>query len=506
MQSPRDFPTRTPPSNQVGEPSYFRKWALRAANRSSSEEVAPHNIAASPDTTPSHRRADTTGGRTVRSSPLLTPPARPPLISRGSYRGRSSTFDVQLEESPSSSIACISTETLASYETRSSVGPAKSSSRNRTLKALPDRQRRLSTPTDDHHTRGTTKGRRWKREISSHLIELRVTRKAPQESTSTLDLSGPTLVNKNQADIRSGYKEPESAGFALEGTGAETASLSSREKEEPLRSLDDGYAEGLYCRVRRRLGLKKGPVLEPDGKRSPSQKDAETERVLNHAAELLRSEPVHKSNLSGLSTSTSKLSIAAIHHRKGGQFSTTSSLRNLFMGREPMPSPDSAALYTGSDNEQYFRVELSSPEAPNFLPSEAQRVGTPPLPGGGGRKRPLRGFFFDFRPPEEQSDAESPSWEASSASGKSSKTSRRQSDESDEGKERGWFRVRVKTFSDRNISEFDVPEHLPNSPLCARNPKHSSGGKGICPYHGRARTDSTQASDSTEKADANEEK
>ena len=33
--------------------------------------------------------------------------------------------------------------------------------------------------------------------------------------------------------------------------------------------------------------------------------------------------------------------------------------------------------------------------------------------------------------------------------------------------------------------ELDVPDHLPNSPLCPLSPKHKSGGKAICPLHGR---------------------
>ena len=33
--------------------------------------------------------------------------------------------------------------------------------------------------------------------------------------------------------------------------------------------------------------------------------------------------------------------------------------------------------------------------------------------------------------------------------------------------------------------EFDVPDHLPNSPLCPLSSQHRSGGKGICPLHGR---------------------
>lgn len=34
----------------------------------------------------------------------------------------------------------------------------------------------------------------------------------------------------------------------------------------------------------------------------------------------------------------------------------------------------------------------------------------------------------------------------------------------------------------------ELPEHLPNSPLCPKNPAHKSGGSGICPSHGRRRS------------------
>jgi hypothetical protein len=33
--------------------------------------------------------------------------------------------------------------------------------------------------------------------------------------------------------------------------------------------------------------------------------------------------------------------------------------------------------------------------------------------------------------------------------------------------------------------EHNVPDHLPNSPLCPLHPRHKSGGKAICPQHGR---------------------
>lgn len=43
-------------------------------------------------------------------------------------------------------------------------------------------------------------------------------------------------------------------------------------------------------------------------------------------------------------------------------------------------------------------------------------------------------------------------------------------------------------FSKVNSFELNVPDHLPNSPLCPANPKHPSKGRGICPLHGRSRS------------------
>ncbi|GME26225.1 hypothetical protein GTA08_BOTSDO03663 [Neofusicoccum parvum] len=70
--------------------------------------------------------------------------------------------------------------------------------------------------------------------------------------------------------------------------------------------------------------------------------------------------------------------------------------------------------------------------------------------------------------------------------------------------ERDWFRVRMDqimteepraTGRDVDVDAvggpafaWDVPEHLPGSPLCPLSPKHKSGGKGICVYHGRRKT------------------
>ncbi|KIW05844.1 uncharacterized protein PV09_03048 [Verruconis gallopava] len=67
----------------------------------------------------------------------------------------------------------------------------------------------------------------------------------------------------------------------------------------------------------------------------------------------------------------------------------------------------------------------------------------------------------------------------------------------DQTEENYWFRVRVDNLLDDEqvedvakltaMFDWDVPDHLPSSPLCPANPKHKGGGKGICVYHGRAK-------------------
>ncbi|KAI3318300.1 hypothetical protein HD806DRAFT_540380 [Xylariaceae sp. AK1471] len=46
--------------------------------------------------------------------------------------------------------------------------------------------------------------------------------------------------------------------------------------------------------------------------------------------------------------------------------------------------------------------------------------------------------------------------------------------------------------------KFDLPEHLPTSPMCPANSRHKTGGTGVCVYHGRAKRSRTASSISTE--------
>ncbi|KAK4165877.1 hypothetical protein QBC43DRAFT_298934 [Cladorrhinum sp. PSN259] len=56
------------------------------------------------------------------------------------------------------------------------------------------------------------------------------------------------------------------------------------------------------------------------------------------------------------------------------------------------------------------------------------------------------------------------------------------------GKSGGRERGKTTSTGKAALFEFDVPEHLPTSPMCPANPKNvNSGGKGVCVYHGRRR-------------------
>lgn len=57
--------------------------------------------------------------------------------------------------------------------------------------------------------------------------------------------------------------------------------------------------------------------------------------------------------------------------------------------------------------------------------------------------------------------------------------------------EKEWWEVAVPTSYaeiDQRTFKFDLPEHLPTSPMCPTNKRHKSGGTGVCVYHGRAKS------------------
>ena len=82
----------------------------------------------------------------------------------------------------------------------------------------------------------------------------------------------------------------------------------------------------------------------------------------------------------------------------------TSSQMELKRGLQPHNTPDERATYTikrspSAETEDFLKIDISIRGGTSYLPSEARRIQTPPLPQDGldGKKR---GFFFDYNAPK----------------------------------------------------------------------------------------------------------
>ncbi|EXJ90601.1 hypothetical protein A1O1_03704 [Capronia coronata CBS 617.96] len=206
-----------------------------------------------------------------------------------------------------------------------------------------------------------------------------------------------------------------------------------------------------------------------------------------------------------------------------GARSYTSSVRNLLMGQQPSNSPAEQATYkvkrsASAETEEFLKVDISIRGGTSYLPSEARRIHTPPLPEEGADGK-WRGFFFDYNAPKRLSNialasgstspesvvSESQSTSTPLAKVKSggyckSKKTRRigggdwydvKLAELGLGSASDWSqtvcakegekRVNMDTLEvlskggwRRQEDHFDltIPEHLPSSPLCPRNPRY----------------------------------
>ena len=103
------------------------------------------------------------------------------------------------------------------------------------------------------------------------------------------------------------------------------------------------------------------------------------------------------------------------------------------------------------------------PDSPTFFPSEARNIIPAP--------EKARKFFFDQRSPS--GGMSSSDWNYSTNPSLLEKNANQ-----------NWFRVKLQGVNLDAETDYSIPEHLPTSPLCPRHPKHRSGGKGVCVYHG----------------------
>lgn len=421
-----------------------------------------------------------------------------------------------------------SNESLQSGQT--STRSSRSSLGAKTRKLLKSPKLRISREVrkDDDPPREARKGFMWQHESSGHWLEIRVGKRGRSESRSGSTPQDPTpvvevplvappakrVLPSNPISPPNSPRSPRPDKFAA---------LSGIDQEPPstvvsiLESSSPTVREGLYDRTKRRLGLRK-KTADPLSTYHSGNSRTKTTEVLNRTASALRLISIKQHTPPSTGTSSDALSMAThpalfptrqrfnnLSSNVQRHDSTSSSIRSLMMGNPPPGTPAERETYTGSDQQQYFRVELTDPGAPTFLPSEARRINTPP---SGKHKGP--GFFFDYTAPVDARPFERrPTDKYSGAASLFSDD--RDSDNGDGDNDSSSIHVKYNHRKSRRVSETEwyrvkldaidaetpreqtrvafveeVPDHLPNSPLCPRNPKHKSGGRGLCAMHGRA--------------------
>ncbi|KAL0944400.1 uncharacterized protein CTRU02_202287 [Colletotrichum truncatum] len=161
--------------------------------------------------------------------------------------------------------------------------------------------------------------------------------------------------------------------------------------------------------------------------------------------------------------------------------SVSSSIREVLAGRTPPVTPNP---------EDFFSRQLEYSTSP-YPAGEATRVRTPPVHKNAVDGTP-RSFFSDVVPPGVGNDT----WNFGHL--KSSAEEEQQQNGCKKNvlkNSKEWWEVKRRTRPKKALPgpqafQFDIPEHLPSSPICPTNILHPSGGKGLCVYHGRRRTSS----------------
>ena len=172
--------------------------------------------------------------------------------------------------------------------------------------------------------------------------------------------------------------------------------------------------------------------------------------------------------------------------------SISSSVEKFRRGKAPPNTPENSATYKvtnvqSGEEETFFKVDISVRGGTSYLPSEARRIHTPPMPGEDPMGK-RRGFFFDYNtpcctPPVQRDvglvrqPCMSESWAGpqdwydlqlsrlDSSPGLHSDKSRAHFLE--HSKDHNW-----KKHGDKVTIDYDIPEHLPSSPLCPKHAKY----------------------------------
>lgn len=481
------------PSGDFGD-LFFKPRALRVAEARSS--VTTPSPLSSPSNFIQHRRTFRSSEARVSnpSSPLMSPTLgvtqrrplhteRPAHRSEASYRSEASRESGKSSSSAPNAIE----EEPTSLKSRTSSAASSISSKARKTLGISELYDPSVLTSEDKPPREARIGFQWKRDFLGGWLEIRVGRQRESDQRARTEPENTTPPFSTAPTMRIPLTQ---ASTIVDSTGHASGEPLISETPDSFDTVSTigPLREGLYCRTKRALGLKRDPINPYLETRSRTPTGAVLDRV---TSTLGHGPPKAFSRNTSAATSVSNLSIAAPrkHRDRPGQrgwFSSSSSVRDLLMGHPPAGTPNPEAMYTGSDSNKYLSVDITQPDGTAFLPSEARRINTPPLPCDNPGKASSRGFFFDYNAPTIESQQAVPN------------SFRRVSTADDTGErvrpsDSEWYRVKLDTIDNveapsREAVASTIPEHLPNSPLCPRNPKHKSGGTGTCPYHGRIKS------------------
>jgi hypothetical protein len=142
---------------------------------------------------------------------------------------------------------------------------------------------------------------------------------------------------------------------------------------------------------------------------------------------------------------------------------------NVGNERKHLSQSHRPSLFRNRSQTSSMSIELPVPNL-SFLPSEAQKIVTPPASA-----QPMIDPFSCF-----------PSHSSSPRERRNTRLPNPHLFDNPYHND-DVFRLKMNINDVKDVTVYgDIPEHLPTSPLCPGNPKHKSGGKGICPYHGKS--------------------
>ena len=469
------------PSSDFGN-LFSRPRALRA-----SDPLTPISAVSPLSFPPNFIGAQPRKRRTIRSSDFSSPNSNLPSVSPGIATAQGRPVSVERASGrPGTSNQSGEYVKLASPSEDPSIREDGSTlTRQRSSSGFSSKGRKSIEISDavgarDRHNVESSQARsdpQWKREFLGGRLGIRFGTEIGQTEEpferftpsslgyiSTLGIPSTTSITRGQTPGDRHWTDAGSKQLLLEESLKESKSRIFTPKE------------GLYCRTKRALGLKRDSTNSINEVYPPRDSTA---AVLDRVSSNLREIAAKRLLSSSAKTSVSDLSIAAPRrhrYRPSSIYSATSSIRERLMGTPPVSTPDPEELYAESRSHRRLAMGLDEDDSPNFLPSEACRVSTPPLRDGSTGKAKPRGFFFDYHAQQVTDD---PS--------QNQRTERVGSVSDTE-----WYRRELDTIDSESNSVEEsvasVPEHLPNSPLCPRHPSHRSKGKGVCPYHGKNTT------------------